>query len=85
MLEKYGEQKKCINCGTRHDYKRNKGYREGTNRILMRNKAIKIWGTKKCRNCETRHDYKRNKGYGEGTNRILMRDKAVKIWGTKKC
>jgi hypothetical protein len=41
------ENKKCRNYGTRHDYKRNKGYPKGTNRILMRNKAVKIWGTKK--------------------------------------
>jgi hypothetical protein len=39
--------KKYRNYGTRHDYKRNKDYHEGTNRIFMRNKVVKIWGTKK--------------------------------------
>jgi hypothetical protein len=39
--------KKYRNFETRHDYKRNKSNREGTNRILMRNKAVKIWETKK--------------------------------------
>jgi hypothetical protein len=37
--------KKCRNVGTRHDYEINKGYREGTNRTLIRNNVVKLWGT----------------------------------------
>jgi hypothetical protein len=30
----------------RHDYKRNKGYHKGANRILMRNKKCRNYGTR---------------------------------------
>jgi hypothetical protein len=50
--------KECKNYGTRHDYKRNKGYREET-KNLNEEQSCENMGNKKNGNRGTRHDYEK--------------------------